>query len=485
MPQTSTTARVNHRPTHANKRWNGAAVTYGEWDVSRRGGISCSSDGSGCLLAGLRALARAWCVREKCEPARDVTEALNTPLGGSRRLSGASSASARDLAPLKRAYRADHEKAARSVSEDTDSESSSSQDAAPRRRIMAPCKAVPPPDPLVHHQSPSNSYDGSSFINGLYHQPSETAPGGVSDRSKGNDASCIVEDDVGDAVSDDADHDGRGRRAILKRSAYALPTSQSATSLSGESDATDFDESETSIWRAERGRRVAFVLERNEEHEITALRDMNLIMRRALYWQPEEYAVMSQNRMRLERAVLRTGGRVRIEGESRRGLGLVCEPETRLARASKIQQTQRAVLRMHADGASASRLAKFAADASGWATRNALICAHKDFLAALEPETPLGLYSSQSASLPLAHATNYVPTPDGNLPPPPAFIPRCDSNTAETNGLASMIRNDSLGNLADSSIDAIRAYARARRRLPSLDFPAKTRSSSSVSAVSA
>ena len=47
-----------------------------------------------------------------------------------------------------------------------------------------------------------------------------------------------------------------------------------------------------------------------------------------------------------------------MQGESRRGLGLVCEPETRLARASKIQQTSRAVLRMHAEGASAARLAR-------------------------------------------------------------------------------------------------------------------------------
>lgn len=243
---------------------------------------------------------------------------------------------------------------------------------------------------------------------------------------------------------------------VRRRSIIAKDSSQSLSSTE-----TEFEESEKTL--SQGARKVAFALEKNEEHAIDALKDMPWRTRRDCYWQPEEYQAMSQSRLWLERAVMQTGGRVRIEGESRRGLGLVCEPETRIARASKIQQTQRAVLRMHAQGASASRLAKFAQNASGWATRNALICAQKDLAAAHEPDDA------------------YCPRPLVSVPQP-LDMSRCDSNTAENNGLAAMIRNDSLGNLRTASSDTLAAFARARRRIaPAAAFPAY----GSVSAVSA
>ena len=39
--------------------------------------------------------------------------------------------------------------------------------------------------------------------------------------------------------------------------------------------------------------------------------------------------------------------------------------------------------------------------------------------------------------------------PGAPPPPPPGPMPRCDSNTASTDGLASMIRHDSLNDLTD------------------------------------
>ena len=137
--------------------------------------------------------------------------------------------------------------------------------------------------------------------------------------------------------------------------------------------------------------------------------------------------------------MLETGGRAVIPGESRRGLGLVCEPETRLARASKIQQTARAVLRMHANGATPGRLARFATDASRWATRNALICAEKD-LAAAQDALRDASWARRAPSPPPSQS--YVVST-------PVDMPRCDSNTASTDGLASMIRHDSLNDLTD------------------------------------
>mmetsp|Transcript_9970 Transcript_9970/g.32022 ORF Transcript_9970/g.32022 Transcript_9970/m.32022 type:complete len:467 (-) Transcript_9970:910-2310(-) len=429
------------------------AMQKAAWSRGRRE-ESCSSDGTGCLLAGLRALSGGWCGSAP-EPRREAeVSPRSLPSSTSRAVPGSSSRSARGVAPLKRTpdfhlasatpfevgsrddeERCESEQVAQRA-EQEEPQQQREQPPTPRRRIMSPMKLA----------EAASSYDGKT-------------PNGLAEAMRNGRVAPAPASPAAPATP-------RDRRSILKRherdnDPYFLRKSHSQSSL--DSDATDFEESEASALRAESQRRVVFALDRNAELEITALADMSWRTRRDCYWQPEEYAAMSQSRLWLERAVLQTGGRVRIEGESRRGLGLVCEPETRIARASKIQQTQRAVLRMHAEGASATRLARFAADASGWATRNALICAHKDAQAAAE------------ADLPPAPAPVFE-----DIPPPAAHIPRCDSNTAETNGLAAMIRNDSLGNLHNNK-DALAAYARARRRVPQFDAAGP----SSVSAVSA
>ena len=219
-----------------------------------------------------------------------------------------------------------------------------------------------------------------------------------------------------------------------------LRPQSSCSSLDSESEVEAFEETQKSLRRAEDPRRVRF-RDKTLDAVVTIpnLEDYGWRARRDCYWQPEEYAQMARSRVRLERAVLETGGRAVIPGESRRGLGLVCEPETRLARASKIQQTARAVLRMHANGATPGRLARFATDASRWATRNALICAEKD-LAAAQDALRDASWARRAPSPPPSQS--YVVST-------PVDMPRCDSNTASTDGLASMIRHDSLNDLTD------------------------------------
>ena len=94
---------------------------------------------------------------------------------------------------------------------------------------------------------------------------------------------------------------------------------------------------------------------------------------------------------------------------------------------------------MHANGATPSRLARFATDASRWATRNALICAEKD-LAAAQDALRDASWARRAPSPPPSQS--YVVST-------PVDMPRCDSNTASTDGLASMIRHDSLNDLTD------------------------------------
>ena len=93
---------------------------------------------------------------------------------------------------------------------------------------------------------------------------------------------------------------------------------------------------------------------------------------------------------------------------------------------------------MHANGATPGRLARFATDASRWATRNALICAEKD-LAAAQDALRDASWARRAPS----------PPPASYVASTPVDMPRCDSNTASTDGLASMIRHDSLNDLTD------------------------------------
>jgi hypothetical protein len=219
--------------------------------------------------------------------------------------------------------------------------------------------------------------------------------------------------------------------------------------------------------------------------------------RERVYWQAHEYAQIRDNQRRLIETVLRSARRCAegelpppIPGESRRGLGLICEPGTNSGRAARVRSARRAVVEAQRDGYSPAQLADLAAELGAWATNNAREMGLKDAEAvgdfdfksfsreiqsqeaqapaAATPPTPRRTLSP-AASPPspvapiaraarasakkegVAHARRSV---DGSAPAPSTTAyPEPDEDDSTTHadglGLASMIRNDSLTNLVE------------------------------------
>ena len=59
-----------------------------------------------------------------------------------------------------------------------------------------------------------------------------------------------------------------------------------------------------------------------------------------------------------------------IPGESRRGLGICCEPGTNSGRAARVRSARRAIVEAQRDGYSPAQLAELAAELSRWAGRH-------------------------------------------------------------------------------------------------------------------
>ena len=94
-----------------------------------------------------------------------------------------------------------------------------------------------------------------------------------------------------------------------------------------------------------------------EHHGIALLRDIPLWVREEMYWQARDYANIRENQRRLIDVVLRQArdcpdGRVPppIPGESRRGLGICCEPGTNSGRAARVRSARRAIVEAQRDG---------------------------------------------------------------------------------------------------------------------------------------
>ena len=107
--------------------------------------------------------------------------------------------------------------------------------------------------------------------------------------------------------------------------------------------------------------------------------------RERVYWQAHEYAQIRDNQRRLIETVLRSARRCAegelpppIPGESRRGLGLICEPGTNSGRAARVRSARRAVVEAQRDGYSPAQLADLAAELGAWATNNAREMGLKD-----------------------------------------------------------------------------------------------------------
>ena len=212
--------------------------------------------------------------------------------------------------------------------------------------------------------------------------------------------------------------------------------------------------------------------------------------RERVYWQAHEYAQIRDNQRRLIETVLRSARRCAegelpppIPGESRRGLGLICEPGTNSGRAARVRSARRAVVEAQRDGYSPAQLADLAAELGAWATNNAREMGLKDAEAVgdfdfksfsreiqsqeaqapaaatpptpqrtLSPVAPIVRAARASAKKEgVAHARRSV---DGSAPAPgAAAYPEPDEDDSTTHadglGLASMIRNDSLTNLVE------------------------------------
>jgi len=125
---------------------------------------------------------------------------------------------------------------------------------------------------------------------------------------------------------------------------------------------------------------------------VPALCDLPKWVRDEMYWGAEDYAAIRDNQRRLIELVMR---QVRdypdgvlpppIPGESRRGLGIICEPGTNSGRAARVRSARRAVVEAYRDGYSADMIGKLAQELSLWATKNAYDVGLKDHLAVGEP----------------------------------------------------------------------------------------------------
>jgi len=204
------------------------------------------------------------------------------------------------------------------------------------------------------------------------------------------------------------------------------------------------------------GRRVVFRAELCEELPIARLHDLPVWVREQVYWQAHEYAQIRENQRRLIETVLRAARRAPdgetpppIPGESRRGLGLVCEPGTNSGRAARVRSARRAVVEAQRDGYSPGQLAALAAELGRWATRNARDVGLRDAEA-------VGDFDCESFKIACAAGDVIVDMPKVvSTSPPVAHAIRSDAGSSAASseksdglGLASMVKSDSLSDLS-------------------------------------
>ena len=243
-------------------------------------------------------------------------------------------------------------------------------------------------------------------------------------------------------------------------------------------------------------RRLRFGDPIQRESPIPRLCDTPRWERERVYWQAHEYAQIRDNQRRLIETVLRSARQCGegelpppIPGESRRGLGLICEPGTNSGRAARVRSARRAVVEAQRDGYSPAQLADLAEELGAWATNNAREMGLKDAEAVGDfdfrsfsreiqsqgdidsppstPETTTPIALKRRISLPKEPAASSPQSPsviahaqrhheDKNTPVAHARRssdgsqqPAEDDDHADGLGLASMIRNDSLTNLVE------------------------------------
>ena len=241
-------------------------------------------------------------------------------------------------------------------------------------------------------------------------------------------------------------------------------------------------------------RRLRFGDPIQHESPIPRLCDTPRWERERVYWQAHEYAQIRDNQRRLIETVLRSARQCGegelpppIPGESRRGLGLICEPGTNSGRAARVRSARRAVVEAQRDGYSPAQLADLAEELGAWATNNAREMGLKDaeavgdfdfrsFSREIQSQNEIDSPpSSPKATAPVAlkRRISLPKEPAASSPQSPSVIAHAqrhheektapvaharrssessqqpDDDQADGLGLASMIRNDSLTNLVE------------------------------------
>eukprot|EP00633_Aureoumbra_lagunensis_P001091 CAMPEP_0197287672 /NCGR_PEP_ID=MMETSP0890-20130614/4293_1 /TAXON_ID=44058 ORGANISM="Aureoumbra lagunensis, Strain CCMP1510" /NCGR_SAMPLE_ID=MMETSP0890 /ASSEMBLY_ACC=CAM_ASM_000533 /LENGTH=395 /DNA_ID=CAMNT_0042757639 /DNA_START=210 /DNA_END=1398 /DNA_ORIENTATION=+ len=138
-------------------------------------------------------------------------------------------------------------------------------------------------------------------------------------------------------------------------------------------------------------------------HLVPALCDIPRWIREEMFWGLEDYAAIRDNQRRLIEVVMR---QVReypqgvvpppIPGESRRGLGIICEPGTNSGRAARVRGARRAIVEAYRDGYSPEMISKLAAELSLWATKNAYQVGLKDHDAVVPGVVGIGDFDLES-----------------------------------------------------------------------------------------
>ena len=110
-------------------------------------------------------------------------------------------------------------------------------------------------------------------------------------------------------------------------------------------------------------------------------------LRDEVWWTARDYAEIRQKQRALALEALRQARAAPagttpppIPGESRRGLGVCCEPGTTAERARLVQEGRAEVVRAHRGGMEPAALAELCRELSAWAAVNARDVASKDEL---------------------------------------------------------------------------------------------------------
>ncbi|KAJ1446173.1 hypothetical protein M885DRAFT_547508 [Pelagophyceae sp. CCMP2097] len=140
--------------------------------------------------------------------------------------------------------------------------------------------------------------------------------------------------------------------------------------------------------RRRRGRRVEFRDPLASVRGVPTLGEWTLDERRAAYWSHREYAEIRNRQRQLILKVLQQAREhptgvipPAISGESRRGLGLCCEPGTTGGRAARVAFGRRRIVEVHRGGAVPEVVAGLSSELSEWAQVNARDVGLKDHAA--------------------------------------------------------------------------------------------------------